>query len=81
MEKVVGKFDKSDTGCINVEFKETGGKTFLDIRKMYKKKDMTDYAMTKKGIFIPVNKLYALRKAINKAIKMAEKAGLLKGEE
>lgn len=80
MEKVIGKFDKSDGGCINVEFKETGGKTFLDIRKMYKKKDMEEFAPTKKGIFVPVNKLYALRKALNKAIKFAEKAGLLEGE-
>lgn len=80
MEKVLGKLDKSDSGCIEIAFKEAGGNTFLDIRKMYKKKDMDDYAPTRKGIFVPVAKLKALHRAIGKAIKIAEKAGLLEAD-
>lgn len=80
MEKVLGKIDKSDSGCIEVAFKETGGKTFLDLRKMYKKKDMDEYAPTRKGIFIPVAKLRSVHRAIGKAIKVAEKAGLIEKE-
>ena len=81
MEKKLSRFAKTDGGCIQTEFKETGGKTFFDVRKMYKKKDMDEFAPTKKGIFVPVESLYSLRKTLNKAIKLAEKAGLLEGEK
>ena len=79
MEKFLGSFDKSETGRIDVAFKEFSGKNFFDVRKMYKDK-AGEFQPTKKGIAVPVNKLPALLKAVQAAVDIAKAEGLLDEE-
>ena len=81
MEKFLGSFNKSKSGRIDVAFKEYQNKTYLDIRKMYFNKDKEEFLPTSKGIFIPVDKIESLQKALKLAMKEAEDNGLLNEEQ
>lgn len=70
----LGRTDSSETRIVLQEYEE---RTVLDIRKYYKTKKMEKFAPTAKGVTIPLEDLTSLKSALNKALKIAEKEGLL----
>jgi len=77
IEHKIALLSKSPGTQMRMVVTEFGGKPFVDIRQWYKKAGMEKFAPTRKGISLRVEDLPALLKATQKAIRVAQREGLL----
>jgi len=77
IEHKIAILSKTPGTQVRMMITEFSNRTFVDIRQWYKKAGMEKFAPTRKGISLRVEDLPALLKATQKAIRVAQREGLL----